>query len=138
MDARGRCVLGGRFTCRCSGLFCADGRFDRLDRKPNYPGRASHVRPFPSPSPPRTAPNPPLPELRKSLYSSPYPPFLPNTPLQNAGFLIPPTFRGLKIGKTLGKSYLIYGPKLGYRGSVFNLVFKSTFRPPSHSRQSKY
>lgn len=40
----------------------------------------------------------------------------PLTPLllsQNAGFLIPNTFRGLKIGKTLGKSYLIYGPKLG-------------------------
>lgn len=34
-------------------------------------------------------------------------------PAQNAGFLIPNTFRGLKIGKTLGKSYLIYGPKLG-------------------------
>lgn len=53
------------------------------------------------------------------------PPTLHLTPSQNAGFLIPPTFRGLKIGKTLGKSYLFYGPALGYRGSVFNLVFKS-------------
>ncbi|GHJ87171.1 hypothetical protein NliqN6_3573 [Naganishia liquefaciens] len=44
-----------------------------------------------------------------------------------ASFLIPPTFRGLKIGKTLGKSYLFYGPALGYRGSVFNLVFKNNY-----------
>ncbi|KAJ9100557.1 hypothetical protein QFC21_003600 [Naganishia friedmannii] len=52
-------------------------------------------------------------------------PNYPGRASHNAGFLIPPTFRGLKIGKTLGKSYLIYGPKLGYRGSVFNLVFKN-------------
>jgi len=79
------------------------------------------------------------------------------TTTQNAGFLIPPTTRGLKIGFTLGKSYLVYGPKLGqsfahvyvleicrigiaewglgligglsgYRGSVFNLVYKSEDR----------
>ncbi|KAJ9093562.1 hypothetical protein QFC19_008289 [Naganishia cerealis] len=54
-------------------------------------------------------------------------PNYPGRASHNAGFLIPPTFRGLKIGKTLGKSYLIYGPKLGYRGSVFNLVFKNNY-----------
>ena len=26
-------------------------------------------------------------------------------------------------GRVLAKSYLYYGPKLGYRGSVFNLVY---------------
>lgn len=97
---------------------------------------------------------------------------------QNAGFLIAHNTRGMKIGFTLAKSYLIYAPKLGeslslcrflallfffvdlsamggwsfergprsrsgrfrlqlgfllvvgdsgYRGSVFNLVYKSTF-----------
>lgn len=43
----------------------------------------------------------------------------------NAGFLVPPIQRGKKIGFALAQSYLIYAPKLGYRGSVFNLVFKS-------------
>ncbi|KAK6909976.1 hypothetical protein I203_104002 [Kwoniella mangroviensis CBS 8507] len=43
----------------------------------------------------------------------------------NGGFLVPPTQRGRKIGLTLGKSYLLYAPELGYRGSVFNLVYKN-------------
>jgi hypothetical protein len=38
---------------------------------------------------------------------------------------VPTTQRGRKIGGALAKSFLEYAPKLGYRGSVFNLVFKS-------------
>ena len=45
--------------------------------------------------------------------------------LCNAGFLVPPAQRGKKIGSALAKSFLEYGPRLGYRGSVFNLVYKS-------------
>lgn len=41
---------------------------------------------------------------------------------------MPPTNRGKKIGLNLGKSYLEYAPLLGYRGSVFNLVYKSKSR----------
>ncbi|RSH87243.1 hypothetical protein EHS25_003152 [Saitozyma podzolica] len=43
----------------------------------------------------------------------------------NAGFIVPPTHRGKKIGYNLGKSYLEYAPRLGYKGSVFNLVYKN-------------
>ncbi|GAA5947141.1 hypothetical protein JCM3765_002175 [Sporobolomyces pararoseus] len=43
----------------------------------------------------------------------------------NAGFVVPTHHRGLKIGSILGKSYLHYAPLLGYRGSVFNLVYIS-------------
>lgn len=45
--------------------------------------------------------------------------------LCNAGFVVPSVHRGLRIGSTLGRSYLHYGPRLGYRGSVFNLVYVS-------------
>ncbi|KDE09755.1 hypothetical protein MVLG_00155 [Microbotryum lychnidis-dioicae p1A1 Lamole] len=41
----------------------------------------------------------------------------------NGGFVVPPVHRGLKVGKTLGRSYLHYAPLLGYKGSVFNLVY---------------
>ncbi|KAN0125599.1 hypothetical protein V8E52_000806 [Russula decolorans] len=41
----------------------------------------------------------------------------------NAGFIIPPAHREFGYGKTLGKSYLHYGPALGYKASVFNLVY---------------
>ncbi|GAA5922300.1 Spt10p [Sporobolomyces koalae] len=43
----------------------------------------------------------------------------------NAGFVVPTHHRGLRIGATLGRSYLHYAPLLGYRGSVFNLVYVS-------------
>ncbi|KAL7425227.1 hypothetical protein Q5752_000915 [Cryptotrichosporon argae] len=43
----------------------------------------------------------------------------------NAGFLVPPLQRGRKIGGALAQSYLEYAPRLGYRGSVFNLVYKN-------------
>lgn len=45
----------------------------------------------------------------------------------NAGFLVPPIQRGKKIGGALAESFLIYAPRLGYKSSVFNLVFKSEF-----------
>jgi GNAT superfamily N-acetyltransferase len=41
----------------------------------------------------------------------------------NAGFVVSPNHRGGGYGTVLGKSYLHYGPKLGYRASVFNLVY---------------
>ncbi|KAN0066457.1 hypothetical protein ACQY0O_000551 [Thecaphora frezii] len=41
----------------------------------------------------------------------------------NAGFVVPPTNRGLGLGGVLGQSYLHFGPKAGYRASVFNLVY---------------
>lgn len=41
----------------------------------------------------------------------------------NAGFVIPPNERGKGYGGALAKSYVHYAPKLGYRASVFNLVF---------------
>ncbi|SPO19689.1 related to l-azetidine-2-carboxylic acid acetyltransferase [Ustilago trichophora] len=43
--------------------------------------------------------------------------------LCNAGFVVPPTARGLGLGGVLGRSFLHYGPKAGYKGSVFNLVY---------------
>lgn len=41
----------------------------------------------------------------------------------NAGFMVNPRHRGLGVGKTLGRSYVYVGPRLGYTYSVFNLVF---------------
>ncbi|WWC89230.1 uncharacterized protein L201_004148 [Kwoniella dendrophila CBS 6074] len=50
-------------------------------------------------------------------------PNYPGRSSHNGGFIVPPTQRGRKIGLALGKSYLQYAPELGYRGSVFNLVY---------------
>lgn len=55
---------------------------------------------------------------------------LPNYPdrcshVCNAGFFIPPTARGKRIGSALGKMYLEWAPQLGYTYSVFNLVFET-------------
>ncbi|BAO38653.1 histidine-containing response regulator phosphotransferase Mpr1 [Kluyveromyces marxianus] len=41
----------------------------------------------------------------------------------NAGFLVNPVFRGKKVGYRLGQVYLKWAPLLGYKYSVFNLVF---------------
>ncbi|KAF9228421.1 acyl-CoA N-acyltransferase [Gyrodon lividus] len=41
----------------------------------------------------------------------------------NAGFVVPPSQRGSGYGRVLARSYLHYAPKLGYRASVFNLVY---------------
>lgn len=43
--------------------------------------------------------------------------------LCNAGFVVPPAGRGLGLGGVLGRSFLHYAPKAGYKGSVFNLVY---------------
>ncbi|WWC70091.1 uncharacterized protein I206_104038 [Kwoniella pini CBS 10737] len=52
-------------------------------------------------------------------------PNYPGRSSHNGGFLVPPTQRGRKIGLNLGRSFLQYAPELGYRGSVFNLVYKN-------------
>ncbi|KAJ7076821.1 hypothetical protein B0H15DRAFT_925045 [Mycena belliarum] len=41
----------------------------------------------------------------------------------NGGFVVPPQHRGRGYGSALAKSYVHYAPKLGYRASVFNLVY---------------
>ncbi|KAF2643767.1 hypothetical protein P280DRAFT_216219 [Massarina eburnea CBS 473.64] len=41
----------------------------------------------------------------------------------NAGFMVPPSSRGLGLGRIAARSFLFYGPACGYRGSVFNLVY---------------
>ncbi|EED23515.1 GNAT family acetyltransferase, putative [Talaromyces stipitatus ATCC 10500] len=41
----------------------------------------------------------------------------------NAGFLTCSHARGQGIGSIMGRTYLEYAPKLGYKYSVFNLVF---------------
>ncbi|TNY21356.1 hypothetical protein DMC30DRAFT_416112 [Rhodotorula diobovata] len=43
--------------------------------------------------------------------------------LCNGGFVVPSVHRGLRVGSTLGRSYLHFAPLCGYRGSVFNLVY---------------
>ncbi|KAL6944955.1 hypothetical protein ACO0QE_002397 [Hanseniaspora vineae] len=43
----------------------------------------------------------------------------------NAGFFIPHSQRGKKLGRKLGQLYLKIAPQLGYAYSVFNLVFVS-------------
>ncbi|KZV74019.1 hypothetical protein PENSPDRAFT_749698 [Peniophora sp. CONT] len=43
----------------------------------------------------------------------------------NAGFMITPAHRQFGYGKVLGGSYLHYGPALGFKASVFNLVYTS-------------
>ncbi|KAH8828240.1 hypothetical protein DL96DRAFT_1602382 [Flagelloscypha sp. PMI_526] len=41
----------------------------------------------------------------------------------NAGFVTVPEHRGKGIGTILANSFVYYAPKLGYKGSVFNLVY---------------
>jgi len=38
---------------------------------------------------------------------------------------VPHSMRGRKVGKALASAYCVYAPLLGYRASVFNLVFKN-------------
>lgn len=45
--------------------------------------------------------------------------------LCNSGFVVPERQRGLGLGSIAGRSFLFYGPRAGYRGSVFNLVYSS-------------
>ncbi|KAJ9221039.1 hypothetical protein DTO169E5_1270 [Paecilomyces variotii] len=41
----------------------------------------------------------------------------------NGGFITTTAARGKGVGSVMGETYLEYAPKLGYRYSVFNLVF---------------
>ncbi|KAH9485521.1 N-acetyltransferase aca1 [Psilocybe cubensis] len=41
----------------------------------------------------------------------------------NAGFVVPPVQRKKGYGSLLSQSYVHYAPRLGYQGSVFNLVY---------------
>ncbi|PSN69363.1 histone acetyltransferase-like protein [Corynespora cassiicola Philippines] len=43
----------------------------------------------------------------------------------NAGFLVTEASRNRGVGKTLGRAYLEWAPKLGYTYSVFNLVYET-------------
>ncbi|KAJ8096697.1 hypothetical protein POJ06DRAFT_203657 [Lipomyces tetrasporus] len=43
----------------------------------------------------------------------------------NGGFLVSEKARGQGVGKILGKQYVEWAPKLGYTGSIFNLVFET-------------
>ena len=45
--------------------------------------------------------------------------------LCNAGFMVPSSTRGLGLGRIAARSFTFYGPAVGYRGSVFNLVYAS-------------
>ncbi|KAF9952587.1 hypothetical protein BGZ72_006096 [Mortierella alpina] len=49
----------------------------------------------------------------------------PNFPICNGGFIVNPIHRGLGIGGILGKAFLRVVPIIGYRASMFNLVFVS-------------
>ena len=42
----------------------------------------------------------------------------------NSGFLVPNSARGKGMGNILAQSFLKFAPALGYRQSVFNLVFE--------------
>ncbi|KAK9461991.1 uncharacterized protein V1516DRAFT_673464 [Lipomyces oligophaga] len=43
----------------------------------------------------------------------------------NGAFLVSPKYRGMKIGKLLGTQFLEWAPKLGFKSSIFNLVFET-------------
>ena len=43
----------------------------------------------------------------------------------NGGFITNKKYRGLGIATTMGKAYLRISKDLGYKGSLFNLVFES-------------
>ncbi|KAI9335098.1 hypothetical protein BDR26DRAFT_866185 [Obelidium mucronatum] len=43
----------------------------------------------------------------------------------NGGFITAQEFRGQGVGKIMAKAFLVLAPLLGYKASVFNLVFES-------------
>ncbi|KAL1608388.1 hypothetical protein SLS60_003329 [Paraconiothyrium brasiliense] len=43
----------------------------------------------------------------------------------NGGFMVPSSRRGLGLGRIAARSFCFYAPAVGYRGSVFNLVYAS-------------
>ncbi|KAJ1566311.1 hypothetical protein HK405_010307 [Cladochytrium tenue] len=42
----------------------------------------------------------------------------------NGGFVTSPEYRGKGVGKAMGKAFLVVAPALGYKASMFNLVFE--------------
>ena len=52
--------------------------------------------------------------------------------------MIPPAHRRFGYGMTLAKSYLHYGPLLGYRASVFNLVYTTNTGSLRYVRALRY
>jgi RimJ/RimL family protein N-acetyltransferase len=79
--------------------------------KPNYPGRCSHV-------------------CNLDIISRFYFKILTKTnhfqqKICNAGFVVPKQHRDKQIGKLMAQSYLKIAPLLGYKSSVFNLVFEN-------------
>ncbi|KAF9910433.1 hypothetical protein EC991_006483 [Linnemannia zychae] len=49
----------------------------------------------------------------------------PNFPICNGGFMVNPRHRGLGLGNIMGKAFLKVVPVIGYKASMFNLVFES-------------
>ncbi|KAF9164068.1 hypothetical protein DFQ27_005346 [Actinomortierella ambigua] len=49
----------------------------------------------------------------------------PNFPICNGGFMVNPTHRGKGVGGIMARAYLRVAPVLGYKASMFNLVFVS-------------
>ncbi|KAG0289931.1 hypothetical protein BGZ96_006561 [Linnemannia gamsii] len=49
----------------------------------------------------------------------------PNFPICNGGFMVNPRHRGLGLGGIMGKAFLKVVPLIGYKASMFNLVFES-------------
>lgn len=41
----------------------------------------------------------------------------------NGGFIVKPEFRGLGCGDFMGESYVEWAPRLGFKSSIFNLVY---------------
>lgn len=72
--------------------------------KPNYVGRSNHVCTLCYTSP----------QFTQSIIQ-----------ICNAGFIVNLHKRGLGLGSTLGKSYLHYGPKLGYKGCKFAQTYSA-------------
>jgi hypothetical protein len=103
--------------------------------KPNYPGRSSHVRSLchfyiRRSSVTRWAGL----IAQQCLILA----MLMCLQICNAGFIIPPAHREFGYGKTLGKSYLHYGPSLGYKASVFNLVYANNTGSLRYVRATLY
>lgn len=80
--------------------FALRQRSPGADVKPNYPGRSSHICNAGA--------------LSHHVFGS---------NLTGEGFVVPTTQRGLRLGLALGRSYLYYAPRLGYRASVLRFIY---------------